>query len=484
MSTEMQTTASASPLVRLWDENGIDRNDARRLLSRLARPGTDWADLYFQETTWRSWGFEEGILKGGGFSIDRGVGLRCVSGEKSALAYTSNFDLAALSACADRAAAIASSGRSAVVPSEFRPRVVPALSIPAPDTDTAEEQIAIIEYAEKKARSLDPRVEDVCVAYQTECDRVVVAALDGRLLADERPLSLLSITVRVCSNGRRERATASGGARAGIGYFTRERIDRWVQTALDDALHNLEADPAPAGVMPVVLGPGWPGILLHEAVGHGLEGDLIRKGTSVFTDMTGERVASPGVTVVDDGTLPGRRGSLHFDDEGEPTQRTVLIEDGILTGFMHDLTNARLLGAAPTGNGRRESYATLPLPRMTNTLMLAGPYDPREIIASVDRGIYASRFRGGQVDITNGQFVFNMSRAWLIEKGRITRPIKGAMLIGSGSQALRHIPMIGNDFSLDEGAGQCGKDGQHVPVGVGMPTVRIDSLTVGGTRAA
>lgn len=483
MSTEMHSAAS-SPFVRLWNASGIDGSDARRLLARLARPGTDWADLYFQETTSRSWTLEEGILKSGSFTIDRGVGLRCVSGEKSALAYTSDFDFATLSTCADRAGAVATSGREAVIPAEFRLRSAPALSAPAPDCDAPEEQIALLKYAESKARSLDPRVEDVHVSYQTECDRVIVAGLDGRLLSDERPLSYLSITVQVCSGGRRERASAGGGGRMGIRFFTRERVDRWVQSALDEALHNLDADPAPAGVMPVVLGPGWPGILLHESVGHGLESDFIRKGTSVFTDMTGERVASPGVTVIDDGTLPGRRGSLHFDDEGEPTQRTVLIEDGILTGFMHDLTNARLLGAAPTGNGRRESFATLPLPRMTNTFMLAGPYDPQEIVASVDRGIYASHFNGGQVDITNGQFVFNMSRAWMIEKGRITRPVKGAMLIGSGSQALRHIPMIGNDFRLDEGSGQCGKDGQHVPVGVGMPTVRIDALTVGGTLAA
>lgn len=462
----------------------LDESDLLRALSRLGK-GADWADVYLQETVSRDWLLEEGTLKTGSFTIDRGAGLRAVSGEQASLAYASDLSAAALLRCAESASQMNGS-RSSWGPNILKVRTAAPRyqSTTAVSEADAASQTALLDFIDRTARRADPRVVDVVATIQAESDTVLLAAVDGRLMGDVRPMVYLSITAVVENKGRRERATAGGGGRVSMDFFTETRVSNWIRAAVNEALHNLNAQPAPCGRFPVVLGPGWPGILLHEAVGHGLEGDFTRKGTSAFSKQFGRRVAAPGVTVIDDGTLAGRRGSLSFDDEGTPAQRTVLIEDGILTGAMLDLTNARLMGRQPTGNGRRESFASLPIPRMTNTFMAAGSMDPEEIIASVSYGIYAQNFSGGQVDITNGQFVFAMSKAWLIEKGRITRPVKGAMLSGSGKTALQHIRLIGRDLALDEGTGQCGKDGDQVPVSVGMPTVRIDALTVGGSELA
>jgi TldD protein len=345
------------------------------------------------------------------------------------------------------------------------------------------EKVSLLERLERIARARDPRVTQVIASLSGEYEAILIARSDGLIAADVRPLVRLSLNVIVEENGRREQGMAGGGGRLDYGYFSPALLEEYAARAVDQALLNLRARAAPAGTMTVVLGPGWPGILLHEAIGHGLEGDFNRKGTSAFSSRIGQRVAAPGVTVVDDGTLPDRRGSLNIDDEGNPTQRTVLIEDGILKGYMQDTMNARLMGVAPTGNGRRESFAHVPMPRMTNTVMLNGERDPAEIIASVDDGLYAVNFGGGQVDITNGKFVFSAAEAWKIEKGKLAYPVKGATLIGNGPDALTRVSMIGNDLALDSGIGTCGKDGQSVPVGVGQPTLRIDGLTVGGTGA-
>ena len=463
----------------------LEEASLERALARLARGRVDWADIYLQETISRDWLLEDSAVKTGSFSLDRGAGLRSVLGASASLCYANSLDERALLRCADAAATMNGRGNSGkacrYLSAGTGVRTPLYEAIDETGETVSERQIALLEFVDRTARGLDPAVTQVLATYQTERDAIFIAGLDGRRLGDVRPMSYLSITVTVERGGRRERATSGGGARAGIAFFTPERVQAWIRQAVDEALHSLEADPAPAGIFPVVLGPGWPGILLHEAVGHGLEGDFIRKGSSAFSNRFGEAVAARGVTIVDDGTIPERRGSLAFDDEGTSTSRTVLIEDGKLCGMLLDITNSQLLNRAPTGNGRRESFASLPMPRMTNTFMLPGQYDPGEIIASVDFGIYAENFNGGQVDITNGQFVFNMSKAWLIEKVKITRPVKGAMLSGDGKKALLGIRMVGSDLALDQGSGQCGKDGQQIPVGVGMPTVRIDTLTVGGT---
>lgn len=472
-----------------FNSSDLDPDRLRRILERMCHVNTDWADIYFQQTISRSWIFDEGKIKTGSFSIDRGAGLRTVCGETSTLAYT---DILSNASLLEAAQTVAKHGRplqgadDVIIPlsSHHQPYVpVYGTHDPANNANPAK-ALALIQEADALARAMDPRVVDVTVTLQCETDCMMLYRLDGLLTGDLKPMVYLSINVLTIDNGRKERATAGGGSRQGLEFFTHDRLRQWASDAVSEALHNLHADPAPAGVMPVVLGHGWPGILLHEAIGHGLESDFIRKGTSAFTDKLGERIASPGVTVVDDGTIANARGSISIDDEGTPTSRTTLIEDGILTGFMHDLTNARLLQETPTGNGRRESFATLPLPRMTNTFMLAGTHQPEDIIESVKYGIYASNFSGGQVDITNGKFVFAMSKAFLIDNGKLTRPVRGAMLSGSGPEALKHIPMIGNDPALDDGTGQCGKEGQQIPVGVGMPTLRIDALTVGGTNHA
>ena len=442
----------------------------------------DYADLYFQYSRSESWSLEEGIVKSGSFNIDQGVGVRAVSGEKTAFAYSDDITFNALQAAAQATRAIGRQGgagstaiaRRGELRALYAPQD-PLASLGAP------EKVALLERLERIARSLDPRVTQVMASLAGEYEVVMVARSDGMQAADVRPLVRLSLQVIVEAEGRREQGGAGGGGRFDYAYFTDEVLNDYAQKAVQQALLNLDARPAPAGTMTVVLGSGWPGILLHEAIGHGLEGDFNRKGTSAFSGRIGERVAAPGVTVVDDGTIAQRRGSLNVDDEGNATQRNVLIEDGVLRGYLQDALNARLMGVAPTGNGRRESYAHVPMPRMTNTYMLNGDRDPAEIIASVERGLYAVNFGGGQVDITSGKFVFSASEAYMIENGKLTYPVKGATLIGNGPDALTRVSMIGNDMKLDSGVGTCGKEGQSVPVGVGQPTLRIDGLTVGGT---
>jgi TldD protein len=461
---------------------GLDVPQLSRVLADIHAHDVDFADLYFQHSRFESWSLEEGIVKAGTFSIDRGVGVRAVSGEKQAFAYSDDLALPALEQAAHAVRAIGRQGQSAVAPLGRRGRAH-ALYLPGdPVMSLADaHKVALLERLEAKARARDPRVVQVMASLAGEHDTVLIARSDGLMAADVRPLVRVSITVIVEENGRREQGYAGGGGRFDYAYFDDSMLDDYARRAVDQALVNLGAREAPAGTMTVVLGNGWPGILLHEAIGHGLEGDFNRKGTSAFSGRVGERVAASGVTVVDDGTLGDRRGSLNLDDEGNPTQRTVLIEDGILCGYMHDRLNAGLSQTTSTGNGRRESFAHMPMPRMTNTIMLAGERDPAEIIESVKRGLYAVNFGGGQVDITSGKFVFSAAEAWMIEDGKLTYPVKGATLIGNGPDALTRVSMVGNDLALDSGIGTCGKDGQSVPVGVGQPTLRIDGLTVGGT---
>lgn len=457
--------------------------DLSRTFGKILSHQVDYADLYFQYSRSEAWSLDEGIVKSGSFNIDQGVGVRAISGEKTAFAYSDDISAAALGDAASAVRAIAAAGQSGALPTLRSMAGARALYLPNDPLASlpAEAKVKLLERFEGFARALDQRVLQVNASLAGEYEVILVAGSDGRLAADIRPLVRCSISVIVEENGKREQGAAGGGGRFDFGYFDDTVLQRYAQEAVHQAVTNLKAEAAPAGQMTVVLGSGWPGILLHEAVGHGLEGDFNRKGSSAFSGRIGERVAAKGVTVIDDGTISDRRGSLNIDDEGNPTQRNVLIEDGILKGYMQDSLNARLTGVAPTGNGRRESFAHLPLPRMTNTMMLAGEHDPQEIIQSVKKGIYAANFGGGQVDITSGKFVFSMSEAYLIEDGKVTRPIKGATLIGNGPDALTRVSMIGNDLRLDPGVGTCGKEGQSVPVGVGQPTLRIDGLTVGGT---
>ena len=461
----------------------LTEGDLSRTFGQILTHQVDYADLYFQHSRSEAWSLDEGIVKSGSFNIDQGVGVRAISGEKTAFAYSDDISVRALGDAASAVRAIAAAGQNGILPAFSASTAARSLYIPHDPIASlpAEAKVKLLERLEGMARSLDPRVIQVMASLAGEYEVILVAGSDGRLAADIRPLVRCSLSVIVEENGRREQGGAGGGGRFDFAYFDDAVLQRYAQEAVHQAVTNLHAEPAPAGQMTVVLGSGWPGILLHEAVGHGLEGDFNRKGSSTFSGRIGQRVAAKGVTVIDDGTIADRRGSLNIDDEGNPTQRTVLIEDGILRGYMQDSLNARLIGVAPTGNGRRESFAHLPLPRMTNTMMLAGDHDPQEIIASVKKGIYAANFGGGQVDITSGKFVFSMSEAYMIEDGKITRPIKGATLIGNGPDAMTRVSIIGNDLRLDPGVGTCGKDGQSVPVGVGQPTLRIDGLTVGGT---
>ena len=467
----------------LLEPAGLDMTALDRVMDQLAG-GVDAADIYLQATRQESWSLEDGIVKEGSHSIDRGAGIRAVSGEKTGFAYSDEIALPALLEAAHSARAITRRGdagqRQVSVtekPSPLYLPIDPLQSIPE------EDKIALLKTLDEACRSMDPRVEQVFVSLAGSHDIIMVMGQDGSLHADVRPLVRLNVSVLVEQDGRREQGSSGGGGRTGYSYFMEEdRALGYAREAVRQALVNLDAEAAPAGSMTVVLGPGWPGILLHEAIGHGLEGDFNRKGTSAFSGRVGERVASPLCTVVDDGSLPGRRGSLTVDDEGTPTACTTLIENGILKGYMQDRLNARLMGVAPTGNGRRESYQHLPMPRMTNTYLLPGQHDPEEILRSVKSGLYARNFGGGQVDITSGKFVFSASEAYLIEDGRITRPVKGATLIGNGPDVLTRVSMVGNDLQLDTGVGTCGKDGQSVPVGVGQPTLKVDGLTVGGTR--
>ncbi|MBI2277566.1 MAG: metalloprotease TldD [Dechloromonas sp.] len=461
----------------------LTEGDLTRTFGQILTHQVDYSDLYFQYSRSEAWSLDEGIVKSGSFNIDQGVGVRAISGEKTAFAYSDDISSRALSDAATAVRAIAAAGQSGKLPHLKHGKAARQLYLPHDPIASlpAEAKVKLLERLEGFARALDPRVIQVMASLAGEYEVILVAGSDGRLAADIRPLVRCSVSVIVEENGKREQGGAGGGGRFDFAYFDDEILQRYAKEAVHQAITNLNAEAAPAGQMSVVLGSGWPGILLHEAVGHGLEGDFNRKGSSTFSGRVGQRVAAKGVTVIDDGTIADRRGSLNIDDEGNPTQRTVLIEDGILKGYMQDSLNARLMGVLPTGNGRRESFAHLPIPRMTNTMMLAGEHDPQEIIASVKKGIYAANFGGGQVDITSGKFVFSMSEAYLIEDGKVTRPIKGATLIGNGPDAMTRVSMIGNDLKLDPGVGTCGKDGQSVPVGVGQPTLRIDGLTVGGT---
>ena len=442
----------------------------------------DYADLYFQYARSEAWSLEEGIVKSGSFNIEQGVGVRAISGEKTAFAFSDDISQAALTSAARATRAIAASGGEQKL-SLMRGKTVPTLyasSDPIASLEDAE-KVRLLERLEKYARAEDSRVKEVMAHIAGSWETILVARSDGHLAADVRPLVRVSVSVIMEQDGRREQGASGGGGRFDYRYFTDDVLRDYAKKAVHQGSVNLAARPAPAGTMTVVLGNGWPGILLHEAIGHGLEGDFNRKGSSAFAGRIGERVAASGVTVVDDGTIVNRRGSLSVDDEGNPTQRTVLIEDGILQGYIQDSLNARLMKVSPTGNGRRESFAHLPLPRMTNTYMLNGDKSPEEIIASVKHGLYAANFGGGQVDITSGKFVFSAAEAYMIEDGKITYPVKGATLIGNGPDVLTRVSMIGNDMALDPGVGTCGKEGQSVPVGVGQPTLRIDGLTVGGT---
>ena len=470
---------------QLLEPYGLSELVLAKALRLITEHKVDDADLYFQTTRSEGWSLEEGIVKSGSFSIDQGVGVRAVAGEKTAFAYSDDISEAALMDAARTVRTIAAAGQSRKVKVPSTAKIAASRSLygdadPIASLDSTA-KVAMLERAEKMARAKDPRVAQVMAGLAAEHEVVLIARADGTLAADVRPLVRLSVTVIAESNGRREVGSGGGGGRFGLAYFTDEMIAGYVEQAVSAALTNLESRPAPAGEMTVVLGSGWPGILLHEAIGHGLEGDFNRKGSSAFAGQIGQRVAAKGVTVLDDGTIPDRRGSMNIDDEGHASQRNVLIEDGILKGYIQDSMNARLMKTAPTGNGRRESYAHTPMPRMTNTYMLGGDKEPAEVIASIKKGLYASNFGGGQVDITSGKFVFSASEAYWVENGKIQYPVKGATIIGNGPDALTRVTMIGNDMKLDPGVGVCGKEGQSVPVGVGQPTLRIDGLTVGGT---
>jgi len=475
---------------RLLLPAGLDTRQLDRMFGTLLGPGIDFGDLYFQHSRRESWSVEDGIVKDGAHSIEQGVGVRAISGEKTGFAYSDDIDGEALLEAARSARAIARDG-SARTPHALAVATGRASAVrelyPAHDPVDAlgnADKVEALRRVDRLLRAADPRVRQVMVGLTGGVDTVLVARSDGVLAGDVRPLVRLNVQVIVEHNGRRESGYAGYGGRYGYEELLGDgRPEKFAREALRQALVNLEAVDAPAGNMPVVLGNGWPGVLLHEAVGHGLEGDFNRKGTSPYAGRVGQRVASPGVTIVDDGTLDGRRGSLNIDDEGTPTQCTTLIEDGVLTGYMHDTLNARLMGVAPTGNGRRESFAHLVMPRMTNTYMRAGTHEREEMIRSVKRGLYAVNFGGGQVDITSGKYVFSATEAYLIEDGRITAPVKGATLIGNGPETMQRVTMVGSDLALDEGVGTCGKDGQSVPVGVGQPSLLVSQITVGGTKA-
>jgi TldD protein len=461
----------------------LDEDRVARVLGDVMGHAVDYGDIYFQQTREESWALEDGIVKDGAHSIEQGVGVRALAGEKTGFAYSDEVMLPALLEAAHAARAISRAGSGGSVQAwhatggrHLYPALDPVESLADDD------KVRLLEQIDREARRLDSRISQVMASLSASHDTILVMSSDGTLAGDVRPLVRLNVSVIIEQDGRREQGYAGGGGRFAYTEFLAS--GRWrmlVQEAVRTAQVNLESVPAPAGTMTVVLGAGWPGVLLHEAVGHGLEGDFNRKGTSAFSGRIGQAVAARGVTIVDDGTLPARRGSLNVDDEGTPTQCTTLIEDGVLRGYLQDKLNARLMGVRPTGNGRRESFAALTLPRMTNTYMLPGSHAPEEIIASVAKGLYCRNFGGGQVDITSGKFVFSASEAYLIENGRLGRPVKGATLIGNGPEVMTRVSMIGNDLRLDDGVGTCGKEGQDVPVGVGQPTLRVDALTVGGT---
>lgn len=468
----------------LLEPAGLTDQQISQIFEKLAGKHIDYADLYFQSSYVESWGLEDSIIKSGSFDIDRGVGVRAMSGEKTGFAYADDILMPAIDQAANAARSIAHTGGDHVIQA-WRKSKIHDLYLPINPLHSLSEtaKTRLLHEVDVFLRAKDARVIQVNVSLAGSYETVMVMASDGHLAADVRPLVRFNVSCIIEDNGRRETGYAGGGGRYNYEYFLDNNLAfKFAEEALRQAIVNLTAIDAPAGSMPVVLGPGWPGVLLHEAVGHGLEGDFNRKGISVYSGRIGERVASELCTIVDNGTLPGRRGSLNMDDEGVPTQNNVLIEKGILKGYLMDKRNARLMNTTSTGNGRRESYASMPIPRMTNTYMLAGESDPEEIIKSVKKGLYAVNFGGGQVDITSGKFVFSASEAYLIENGRITAPVKGATLIGNGADVLTRVSMVGNDLKLDDGVGICGKDGQSVPVGVGQPTLKVDELTVGGTK--
>lgn len=478
MNTALETAGS-----QLLSGNQLDHSDLHNTLAQLMTHDIDFADLYFESSCQNSWVLEDSIVKEGSYSMDQGVGVRAISDDKTGFAYSNEIILPALTTAANAACSIASSGGSQQLQAWKRRSPI---ALYQPDNPlrsiSAEQTIQLLQDIDQRARRKDPRVKQVMIGLAGMHSTILVAASDGTFAADLRPLVRLNINIIVEQNGRFEKGSSGGGGRFSYQHFLRQEVtDVYIEEAVTQALTNLQATAAPAGSMTVVLGPGWPGILLHEAIGHGLEGDFNRKKTSAFSDRIGQRIATPEVTIVDDGTINERRGSLTIDDEGTKTESTTLIERGILKNYIQDKHNARLMGMRPTGNGRRESYAHLPMPRMTNTYMLGGSECPEDIIKSVNKGLYAQQFAGGQVDITSGKFVFSASQAYLIEDGKITRPVKGATIIGNGPDVLTRVSMLGNDMQLDSGIGTCGKDGQSVPVGVGQPTMRIDDLTVGGT---
>jgi len=467
----------------LLSPTGLEVNDLQNVLDQMMGNSINRADLYFQTSRNESWVLEDGLVKEGNYNIEQGVGVRAISGEKTGFSYSDEIVLPALNEAANAAKTIARAGQKNQVQA-WKKHSTHQLYLPVDPLDslTTDEKIDLLKQVDAEARKQDPRIKQVIASLVGVHEVILVASSDGTLNADVRPLVRMNVTVIAEDGDDREQASSGGGGRVGYDYFIEEdRALGFAREAVRQALVNLKAVEAPAGSMPVVLGPGWPGVLLHEAIGHGLEGDFNRKGSSAFSGRIGERVASPLCTIVDDGTLDARRGSLNMDDEGTTTQQTMLIEKGILKGYMQDKMNAELMGGESTGNGRRESYAHLPMPRMTNTYMLAGEHNPQEIIESVEKGIYAVNFGGGQVDITSGKFVFSASEAYLIENGKVTQPIKGATLIGNGPEVLKHVSMVGDDLKLDTGVGVCGKEGQSIPVGVGQPTLKIDNLTVGGT---
>jgi TldD protein len=469
----------------LLDPASLDESGIEQLFQMMRSHHIDDADLYFQSCSYESWYLEDSEVKSGSFSLDKGVGIRAISGDKTGFAYCDDILLPSMLRAAEAARSIALSGSKGIHAIQTHPEASSRYQGLNPlEGMSKQEKIALLEAIDKEARRIDSRVIQVNASLSGCYEVIMVAGMHGEMIADVRPLVSVNVSVIVeDKNGKRESARAGGGGRVAYSYFTKKDLAlEYAQDAVREALINLEAMPAPAGTMPVVLGPGWPGVLLHEAVGHGLEGDFNRKGLSAFSGRIGQQVAALGVTVVDDGTLQDRRGSLTVDDEGTPSQCTTLIDNGVLVNYMQDKLNAKLMGMQSTGNCRRESYAHIPMPRMTNTYMLSGQYVPEEIIRSVEKGLYAANFGGGQVDITSGQFVFSASEAYLIENGKITTPVKGATLIGNGPEVMKKISMIGNDLALDKGIGVCGKDGQSVPVGVGQPTLKIDALTVGGTN--
>ena len=468
----------------LLEPSSLSFTQIESVLSSLMTPSVDYADLYFQNTFYENWSLEDSQIKGGSFNIDKGVGVRAVSGEKTGFAYSDDMAHLSLNEAAIAARSIVTFGQTKA-PKIYVPNQAPIIysNLNPLDLFPTTKKLNLLTLVDKIARAEDPRVSQVNASLSGCYEVVMIANSDGRINADVRPLVSINISVVVEEGDKRESARSGGGGRGDYQmFYENDMAETFAKEAVRQAVLNLNARAAPAGLMPVILGPGWPGVLLHEAVGHGLEADFNRKKVSAFTDLIGQQIASKGVTLVDNGTMPGRRGSLAIDDEGTTTQNTILIEDGILKGYMQDSLNARLMKAKLTGNCRRESYAHIPLPRMTNTYMLAGKDDPKDMIKTIKKGIYAVNFGGGQVDITSGKFVFSASEAYLIEDGVVKYPVKGATLIGSGPEVMKKISMIGNDLALDEGIGVCGKDGQSVPVGVGQPTLKIDEITVGGTE--